>query len=92
MGEIIHLGIGQAGSNLVASLYERLTQDLSEEKGILSPRAVLIDSDADLRRDLKGMYPDFHAAIDADGIVTGRESAADFSFRGYYDIGRGIMD
>lgn len=78
-GEILHLGIGQAGANLVASLYERLALDRRDESRLM-PRAVLIDSDADLRRDLKNMYPGFFATMDLDYMVTGKESAADYSF------------
>ena len=41
---------------------------------------------------LKTMYPGFYATMDSDYMITGKESAADYSFQGYYMSGKEILD
>ena len=56
----------------------------------MKPRAVLVDCDMDMPRNVRRYFPDL--SIDPDTMICGKEDSANYAFRGHYTIGKEIVD
>ena len=56
----------------------------------MKPRAILVDTDMDMSRNVKRNFPEL--GIDPDMIVCGKEDSANYAFRGHYTIGHELCD
>ncbi len=88
MKEIFNIGIGQAGVNL--QLPELAILIPKNELTYCAPRAVLVDLDYDMARDVSLKLG--FLGIDRDQMICGKQDSANNCFKAHYTLGKEIMD
>ena len=99
MREIVQIGVGQAGVNMCCQTITQLENECGKDSDIFlgeglvgdrRPRAVLVDCDMEMPRNVRRLFP--NVGIEPDDMICGKEDSASYAFRAHYTIGKDIFE